>query len=246
MSDATQSRLPWLYEGIWGLLSGVFCVPRDAPTLPSDDASSIVTRKPSPEFVKYLKLQFWLVLGIVATVSIISGTVAVVASQNGWVALLVVFAIAIVMLIGLIGYLAIHLRYDTTWYIFSDRSMRLRRGIWLIRESTITFENVQNVKVTQGPLERYFGIANVVVETAGGGGASPESGAGLIMHSGLIEGVAEAAQIRDLIMSHVRTKSSAGLGDEHHHLDGNGRWSTQHLEVLREIRDLAQRASRSV
>ena len=38
-----------------------------------------------------------------------------------------------------------------------------------MHETTISFENVQNVEVRQGPLQRYFGIADVVVQTAGGG-----------------------------------------------------------------------------
>jgi uncharacterized membrane protein YdbT with pleckstrin-like domain len=68
-----------------------------------------------------------------------------------------------------IAYVGLHLRYDTTWYVFTDRSLRIRRGIWVIHETTITFENVQNVAVAQGPVQRYFGIADVIVQTAGGG-----------------------------------------------------------------------------
>ena len=160
---------------------------------------------------------------------------------------LVATAIIAVLLVvvTVFALLAIHLRYDTMWYVFSDRSMRLRRGIWLIRESTITFENVQNVKVTQGPLQRWFGIADVVVETAGGGGASGEPGGGLGMHSGVIEGVAEAAEIRDSIMSRVRVANTPGLGDEStpESSAAGGQWSAAHLKVLREIRDLAQQAA---
>ena len=65
---------------------------------------------------------------------------------------------------------AMHLRYDTTWYVLTNRSLRIRRGIWMIHETTITYENVQNVSVNQGPLQRIFGIADVLVQTAGGGG----------------------------------------------------------------------------
>ena len=71
---------------------------------------------------------------------------------------------------------ALHLRFDTTWYVMTERSLRIRRGIWVIREMTITFENVQNVKVQQGPLQRFFGISSLVVETAGGGSAEPGKG----------------------------------------------------------------------
>jgi uncharacterized membrane protein YdbT with pleckstrin-like domain len=181
---------------------------------------------------------------IALVVLAVGSMIVVAATENAWFLL---GTAAILVLLGaviVVSYLAIYLRYDTTWYVFSDRSMRLRRGIWLIRESTITFENIQNVKVTQGPLQRLFGIANVVVETAGGGSAQSEPGGGLGMHAGLIEGVAEAAEIRDSIMSRVKVTHTTGLGDEASESAGRqSPWSAQHLEVLKEIRDLAQQAA---
>ena len=81
----------------------------------------------------------------------------------------------------------------------SDRSLRIRRGIWVIHETTLTFENVQNVSVRQGPLQRYFGIANLLLETAGGGQsqAGPQGMQTTAAHHGLIEGVADAQPIGD-------------------------------------------------
>lgn len=243
MSNANDSATAqsWLYEGIWGMLSGFFCVPRTSPILPAIDRESVVSRKPSPGFLRYLKFQFWVSIAIITIIVMVASIVILIASEEP---LVLIGSVAVVILfaaISLIGYLAIYLRFDTTWYVFSDRSMRLRRGIWLIRESTITFENVQNVKVTQGPLQRFFGIANVVVETAGGGGAVNEAGAGLGMHAGLIEGVAEAAEIRDSIMSRVKTTKTTGLGDEETGTTHPAScWSPRHVETLREIRDLAK------
>lgn len=69
---------------------------------------------------------------------------------------------AFIILPDVVAYVAIHLRFDTTWYVMTERSLRIRRGIWVLHETTITFENVQNVVVNQGPVQRFFGIANVV------------------------------------------------------------------------------------
>ena len=246
MSDSTDQRSSWVYEGVWGMLSHVFCVPREAPVLPVLDAEEIVSRKPSPSFVQYLKFQFRIAMLIVA-VPLIGGSIILAASENRWFLLVTAAIVVLLGMITVLAYLVIHLRYDTMWYVFSDRSMRLRRGIWLIRESTITFENVQNVKVTQGPLQRWFGIANVVVETAGGGGAHSEPGGSLGMHSGVLEGVAHATEIRDSIMSRVRLANTAGLGDESSVSPAAHRnWSASHLEVLKEIRDLAKQAAAAV
>lgn len=248
MSDSTgeshEQQSSWLYEGVWGMLSGLLCVPRAAPVLPTIESEKIVSRKPSPSFRSYMKFQFWIGTLVALMVIGVASIVVVAASENGWFLLGTVGILIVLFPIFAIAYLAIYLRYDTTWYVFSDRSMRLRRGIWLIRESTITFENIQNVKVTQGPLERWFGIANVVVETAGGGGSLGEPGAGLGMHAGLIEGVAEAADIRDSIMSRVRVTNTTGLGDESSESSQAPRnFSAAQLAILREIRDLAQNAA---
>jgi hypothetical protein len=122
--------------------------------------------------------------------------------------------------------------------------MRIRRGIWIVSETTITYDNIQNVSVTQGPLQRYFGIANVVVQTAGGGGHAGPHGAGMSTHVGLLEGLTNAPEIRELIMLRARRAAGAGLGDDRttdereSQLRGAaGEFSPAHLQALREIRD---------
>ena len=101
---------------------------------------------------------------------------------------------------------------------------------------------MQNVSVSQGPLQRYFGIADVLVETAGGGGRDPHQAraGGGSAHHGLIEGVAEAVRIRDLLVSRMRRSRTAGLGDEAPEPVA-GEWSDEQLDAVREIRDVVQR-----
>jgi hypothetical protein len=62
---------------------------------------------------------------------------------------------------------AARLNYEMRWYIVTDRSLRLREGIFGVREMTLTFANVQNIAIRQGPLQRALGLADVVVRTAG-------------------------------------------------------------------------------
>ncbi|MEM8667613.1 MAG: PH domain-containing protein [Planctomycetota bacterium] len=245
MNEPIQPSFNGMYEGIWGLLGKVMCVPREAPQLPTMEKEEITSRKPSPGFIRYLKLQWGIVMLIFLFVVILGsiGVAALAANEHPAFAVLGVPLWLGFIALVLFSYLAIYLRFDTTWYVFSDRSMRLRRGIWQIHESTITYENIQNVKVSQGPLQRFFGIANVVVETAGGGGTAQAGGQG--MHAGLIEGVAEAAEIRDSILAKVKVANTTGLGDEHenskHQASSVGAWSEPQLNVLAEIRDLSAR-----
>ena len=220
------------YEGAWAVLARLFRVPREGPTLPVREGERLDVVHPAPGFLWYLKFWFWLVLVLIDVAILAAWVVITVASPLAG-ALLAVPALVIAVVPDIFAYVAIHLRYDTTWYVLTERSMRLRRGIWTISEVTITFENVQNVRVRSGPVQRHFGIADVIVETAGGG-KRDEHGGG-VSNQGVIEGVANAVEIRDLVMSRVRASRTTGLGDE----KGPERagWSASHVAALREIRD---------
>ncbi len=238
MSEKTELAAAWLYEGLWAVLVRWFRVPAAPPSLPAREGETIEKARPSPDFIRYLKLWFWLGLTFMDGL-FFAGWIASF-FVNIWLGVLLapVF-VAVAILPDIAAYAGIHLRYDTTWYIFSDRSMRIRRGIWTIHETTITFENIQNVKVEQGPVQRFYGIANVIVQTAGGGGQSHQKGgAASQSHAGLIEGVADAERIRDMIMARVRKSRSAGLGDEDIRPERlQSAWTREHIAALREIRD---------
>jgi membrane protein YdbS with pleckstrin-like domain len=207
--------------------------------LPALAGESIQSFRPAQGFLQYLKFQFWIALIVVDVLLVIGWLVLGVASPLAGV-LITPLALFLIIAPDVVAYLAIHLRFDTTWYVLSDRSLRIRRGIWIIHETTITFENVQNVTISQGPLQRWFGIADVVVETAGGSGGRGEQHAGMAAgHQGMVEGLANAPQIRDLILSRLGHSRSAGLGDDHATARPSAGifWSPAHLACLREIRD---------
>jgi Bacterial PH domain len=113
---------------------------------------------------------------------------------------------------------AARLNYEMRWYIVTDRSLRLREGVFAVREMTLTYANVQNISIQQGPLQRLLGIADVVVRTAGGGGATDKHGheghgPGATMHTGTLRAVDNAEQVRDMILDRLRRLRDAGLGD---------------------------------
>lgn len=240
VSEHVDRASRWIYQGLWAVLVRWFRVPDRPPQLPVAAGDASESFRPAEGFLRYLKFMFWLGLTLIDGVVLIIWIVIAVASPLAG-AITALPALAIAVLPDVLAYLAIHLRYDTTWYVMSQRSLRIRRGIWVIHETTITFENVQNVEVRQGPLQRFFGIADVLVETAGGGKQpSGQHGAeSTNSHHGLIEGVSHAPEIRDLILSRLRQSRTAGLGDELHHPSSAAGWSPEHLAILREIRDLA-------
>ena len=249
MTHRVDEAAAWIYRGVWASIVALFRVPPEPPTLPS--AGEIVRSiRPSAGYLRYLKFLFW--------VAFLPGDIVPILI---WLAISMAFPIVGVILIAplvvvliapdVIAYVGLHLRYDTTWYVFTDRSLRIRRGIWVIQETTITFENVQNVEVAQGPVQHYFGIADVIVQTAGGGASRKTRHGGeksSRAHVGLLQGLDDADAVRDLILDRVRRSRTAGLGDEHattpvhaDHAPRSGYSTATHLAVLREIRDQARR-----
>jgi membrane protein YdbS with pleckstrin-like domain len=249
VSHTVNVAAAWIYRGVWAGIVALFRVPPEPPTLPSA-GEAVRSLRPSPGYLRYLKFLFW--------VAFLPGDIVPFLI---WVAVSTAFPIVGVILIvplvvvliapDVIAYVGLHLRFDTTWYVFTDRSLRIRRGIWVIHETTITFENVQNVEVAQGPLQRYFGIADVIVQTAGGGAArktSHGSEKSSSAHVGILQGLDDAHAVRDLILDRVRRNRTTGLGDEQaitsahaNHAPPRSGYSTAHLAVLREIRDHARR-----
>ncbi len=113
------------------------------------------------------------------------------------------------------SYTMIRLDYEQRWYLVTDRSLRLRHGLWNVREMTLSFANIQQTTLRQGPLQRLLGLADLVVTTAGGGSLPPghEGGAPTPWHTGVLRAVDNAEEIRDLIQERLRRLKSAGLGD---------------------------------
>jgi hypothetical protein len=117
-----------------------------------------------------------------------------------------------------ITYAIRRLDYEMRWYMVTDRSLRLRYGVWKISEATMSFANIQQVVVSQGPLQRLLGLGDVRVKSAGGGGGKSGDGQGHScgaddMHTGLFHCVTNATEIRDLIIERLRRFREAGLGD---------------------------------
>jgi uncharacterized membrane protein YdbT with pleckstrin-like domain len=150
----------------------------------------------------------------------------------GWVAFVFEFVC---------GWLIVRLDYEMRWYMLSDRAIRIREGVATVREKTIALANVQNLSIRQGPLQRFLGIADVEVKTAGGGGSSgPHEGkkkGGEPMHVAYFRGVANAEEIRDLVREGVRRQRNAGLGDPEERVP-DGDMNAAAVDLLREARAL--------
>lgn len=121
------------------------------------------------------------------------------------------FAIAGFLLSLPFTYALAKLEFEQHWYIVTDRSLRIRTGVLSLSESTMSFANLQQVEVKQGPFQRLLGLADVRVRSAGGGDHGEEEGQSL--HTGVFHSVENAEEIRDLILARLKAFREAGLGD---------------------------------
>lgn len=151
-----------------------------------------------------------------------------------------------------VTFAAVRLDFEMHWYIVTDRSLRIRTGLVSLQESTMSFANLQQVEVKQGPLQRLLGLADVHVQSAGGGGDLAHGEVGGSLHTGIFHSVNNANEIRDLVLERLRRFRQAGLGDPddhaHHHETpalasvptGDSDTVTAARELLAEARALRQ------
>ncbi len=127
------------------------------------------------------------------------------------------FGICAVLGQALFSLLLVRLDYELRWYKLTDRSLRIREGVWNVREMTLTLANIQNISVSRGPVQRLLGIADVKVQTAGGGAGAAAGDKGhqgvISMHEGVFRGVDQPEEIRDLLHDYLKRFRDAGLGD---------------------------------
>jgi membrane protein YdbS with pleckstrin-like domain len=204
------------YEGLKGLLLRLLRVPPE-PEDPMGDVGTLKVFRASPGYFKY-KLYPWLLGKAVECLIAIAASVGLAVALGPAGLLLDLLLLTLVPLHILLGYLTLRLDYEMRWYKVTDRSLRIREGVWFVREMTMTFANIQNISVEQGPLQRFFGIADMKVRSAGGGSLEGQEGGGggvlFNPHVGYFRGVDNAEEIRDLILARLRRLRGAGLGDE--------------------------------
>ena len=155
-------------------------------------------------------------------------------------------AINTIEIFGAIGFLlqlpvsfaVARLDYEMRWYIVTDRSLRIRSGVFAVKELTMTYRNIQEIRVTAGPLQNALGLATVEVHAAGGGGDGKHGGSG---HVGKLEGLSNANEVRDLMVERLRHYRDSGLGDTPHVESTDGASHADHAAaraMLDEVRAL--------
>jgi membrane protein YdbS with pleckstrin-like domain len=195
----------WLKEIILPLLRVEGSEPHPPAGAGPDDVLRV--ERAAPGFLRLRLFQWSLYAASWGLAVLFASTLLLVADVRLLLLVIPLLIFAIVKAATL--YVTMRLDYEMRWYVITDRSLMIREGVWNTKEITLTFANAQNVRVTQGPLERFFGFSTVEIETAGGG----SSEAGESRHSARLRGLAKPQEVRDLILARLRGLKTAGLGD---------------------------------
>lgn len=213
-----HSDLDFRLSGFERALLALLRVP-EAPEPPDGSPDSIRVFRAGRNYYVWL-IVMWALGVLVAGVAVAGVSLPLVVATRrapDWARIAAAAALVLVWVAYLatvaITLLSRRLNYGLRWYIVTDRSLRIRSGIFQMSELTMTYSNVQEIRVKSGPLQLLLGIADVEVQAAGGGGDGQHGGGG---HLGRFTGVAHAPEIRDLIVDRLRQYRDSGLGEPTH------------------------------
>jgi|CXWL01.1.fsa_nt_gi membrane protein YdbS with pleckstrin-like domain len=178
----------------------------EPPHLP--EGSTLVRQlKPAPSWLtlRYLGVLAGMGGNLFAGIALSIGAVAkwegegLAVAAGIWVVILLILGFALV---------STRLDFELRDYLVGDKSLRVRMGAVNQREVTLSYANVQNIEVRQGPLERLFGFKSLTVSTAGGGSSHPHEESS---HEVTLAGLTNADEIRALVMSMLKQHKDTGL-----------------------------------
>lgn len=213
-----------MYEFVKNFVLRILRVPPE-PLDPMGDVGSLKVFRASPNFFRY-RLYVWILRNIFSAFILALGAgiffaVTLKTRMSPGEIILAAVSLVGICIIGIghliVSFIMLRLDYEMRWYKVSDRSLRIREGIVFVREMTMTFANIQNISISQGPIERFFKIADLKVETAGGGGAvQPDHSTRnpvFSMHIGVFKGIDNHEEVRDMMLARLKKLRDSGLGD---------------------------------
>lgn len=201
------------------------------PHLP--EGSTLVRHlRPSESWLtyKYLVAAFSLLGQVIGTLVACIALLSEVRAGWFWAVVLVLVQLATLSF----ALVTTRVDYELRHYLVGDRTLRACMGALSRTEVTLSYANVQNVEVLQGPLERLFGFKSLILTTAG---ADTTPGTADNLHVVTLVGLTDADAIKTLVLEMLKKHRDSGLGDAP---EGDARPSMSPT-LLAEVRTAAQR-----
>lgn len=161
--------------------------PAPAPA-PAVGAAADTGWQPLPRAARGVRMATGATFGFVQGV-VLWGALVFVADV-GFVAKVLLLPVLVLAAVALGAWIGLR-RWATTQWRLDARGLQVRRGRLFLREVLVPRSRVQHLDLERGPIERNYGLATIVVHTAG-------SRLQALRQSGLAE--ADAVALRDALV----------------------------------------------
>ena len=143
--------------------------PQPAPEPAPPSIADGVERPLDPRWIKLERVSGWIVAGVISLGSAIPTSLIVTqASIPGWVSALIVLAwTAVAVTLAGSAQRWPPVQYRHTFYKVDEEGIEIRRGVVWRKVINVPRSRVQHTDVSQGPLERRFGLGTLAIYTAG-------------------------------------------------------------------------------
>jgi len=168
--------------------------------MPTLDEIRRLERPSRTLFTVYLVRAIGIAIGILFAIGVIAARMAGEHIKDVFTALEkanvpIAAAIAGLFLVSyLLASLGLYVRFRTLRYRWDEDGLTRQWGLLFRRESFLAYKRIQDAKVSQGVVERFFGLGTVSIETASGSKGLEES----------IEGMREFQLVRDFLYERMR------------------------------------------
>jgi uncharacterized protein len=126
-------------------------------------------RRLDPRAMRVHEIGLIAFFGVLLSANLIAIAISALVNPRRW-PLVVLNAAASLVIGGLLWWLAhtwARVSYQRTTWIHNARGLQIRRGVWWRHAITVPRSRIQHADVTQGPLQRAYELATLVLFTAG-------------------------------------------------------------------------------
>ncbi len=106
---------------------------------------------------------------IILIISIIITTIVFSNTKNTFIQMIDI-TILIIIIVGVLLDIIVFpkIRYNRYKYLVTDERVEVKKGLFLITTSIIQIKRIQKIELSNGPIDRKFGLSNVNIYTAAG------------------------------------------------------------------------------
>jgi len=139
-----------------------------ADPLPAESVADGVTRSLDPRVVPLDRLAGYIFTGILSGFIALAALIAWLAADSWWLPVAITVAWPVVTAGVLwLSYAWPAIDYRHYFYCVDERGIEIRHGVFWRSVENVPRSRVQHIDVSQGPLERRFGLGKLSIYTAG-------------------------------------------------------------------------------